>query len=94
LSLLLYARAEVGTVEGVRLVEGRNQRSWKFEEDEILKKFGGVKIPKKYQHTLKLLSPAQFEKLNGQYLQWLPALKSFAPFGILLSASTTLHSKL
>jgi hypothetical protein len=34
----LYARAEVGTVEGVRLVEGRNQRSWKFDEDEILKK--------------------------------------------------------
>jgi hypothetical protein len=32
----LYARAEVRTVEGVRLVEGRNQRSWKFDEDEIL----------------------------------------------------------
>jgi hypothetical protein len=47
----LYARAEVRTVEGVRLVEGRNQRK-------------------------------------------LPALKSFAPFGILLSASTTRRSKL
>jgi hypothetical protein len=74
----LYARAEVRTVEGVRLVEGRNQRSWKYDEDEVLKKFSGVKkLP-----------------LNGQYLQWLPALKSFAPFGILLSASTTLQSKL
>jgi hypothetical protein len=62
----LYARAEVGTVEGVRLVEGRNQRSWKHDEDEVLKKFSGVKIPKKYQHTLKLLSPAQFEKLSWE----------------------------
>jgi energy-converting hydrogenase Eha subunit G len=48
----------VRTVEGVRLVEGRNQRSWKFDDEEILKKFDGVKIPKKYQHTLKVLSPA------------------------------------
>jgi hypothetical protein len=38
----LYARAEVGTVEGVRLVEGRNQRSWKYDEGEIVKKFSGV----------------------------------------------------
>jgi hypothetical protein len=30
----LYARAEVRTVEGVRLVEGRNQRSWKFDDEE------------------------------------------------------------
>jgi hypothetical protein len=35
----LYARAEVRTVEGVRLIEGRNQRSWKFDDEEILKKF-------------------------------------------------------
>jgi hypothetical protein len=60
----LYARAEVRTVEGVRLVEGRNQRSWKFDDDEILKKFDGVKIPKKYQHTMKVLSPAQFSKIT------------------------------
>jgi hypothetical protein len=49
----------VRTVEGVRLVEGRNQRSWKFDDDEILKKFDGVKIPKKYQHTMKVLSPGR-----------------------------------
>jgi hypothetical protein len=60
----LYARAEVGTVEGVRLVEGRNQRSWKFDDEEILKKFDGVKIPKKFQHTMKVLSPAQFSKIT------------------------------
>jgi hypothetical protein len=30
----------------------------------ILKKFDGVKIPKKYQHTLKVLSPAQFSKIT------------------------------
>jgi C4-type Zn-finger protein len=60
----LYARAEVRTVEGVRLVEGRNQRSWKFDDEEILKKFDGVKIPKKFQHTMKVLSPAQFSKIT------------------------------
>jgi hypothetical protein len=60
----LYARAEVRTVEGVRLVEGRNQRSWKFDDEEILKKFDGVKIPKKFQHTMKVLSPAQFSKIS------------------------------
>jgi hypothetical protein len=29
----LYARAEVRAVEGVRLVEGRNQRSWNADDD-------------------------------------------------------------
>jgi hypothetical protein len=35
----LYARAEVRAVEGVRLVEGRNNRSWNIEDEAILKKF-------------------------------------------------------
>jgi prefoldin subunit 5 len=30
----LYARAEVRAVEGVRLVEGRNNRSWNIEDEE------------------------------------------------------------
>jgi hypothetical protein len=39
----LYARAEVRAVEGVRLVEGRNNRSWNIEDEAILKKFSGLK---------------------------------------------------
>jgi hypothetical protein len=34
----------VRAVEGVRLVEGRNQRSWNIEDEAILKKFSGLKI--------------------------------------------------
>jgi hypothetical protein len=45
----LYARVEVRAVEGVRLVEGRNNRSWNIEDDAILKKFSGLKIPKAYR---------------------------------------------
>jgi hypothetical protein len=33
----LYARTEVRAVEGVRLVEGRNNRSWNIEDEAILK---------------------------------------------------------
>jgi hypothetical protein len=60
----LYARAEVRAVEGVSLVEGRNQRSWNIEDEAILKKFSGLKIPKAYHHTKKVLSPAQLTKLT------------------------------
>ena len=60
----LYARAEVRAVEGVRLVEGRNNRSWNADDDTILKKFSGLKIPKAYHHTRKVLSPAQLTKLT------------------------------
>ena len=60
----LYARAEVRAVEGVRLVEGRNNRSWNIEDEAILKKFSGLKIPKAYHHTKKVLSPAQLTKLT------------------------------
>jgi hypothetical protein len=49
-------RAEVRAVEGVRLVEGRNQRSWNIEDEAILKKFSGLKIPKAYHHTKKVFS--------------------------------------
>jgi hypothetical protein len=60
--LIAYARAEVRAVEGVRLVEGRNNRSWNIEDEAILKKFSGLKIPKAYHHTKKVPSPAQLEK--------------------------------
>lgn len=57
-------------VNGYKLVQGKGNREWALEEEEMIKKLTGMGIPKSACHKKTLLSPAQVEKLmwdkNGE----------------------------
>jgi hypothetical protein len=50
-------------VKGFKLVQGKGSREWALEEEEMVKKFVGMGIPKSAIYTQKMISPAQAEKL-------------------------------
>jgi hypothetical protein len=51
------------TVKGFKLVQGKGSREWALPEEEMVKKFVGMGIPKSAIYTQKMISPAQAEKL-------------------------------
>lgn len=52
-------------VPGWKLVAGSGRRSWNLEDDEaVIKKLMGMKVPKADCQVVKALSPAQAEKLT------------------------------
>lgn len=46
-----------------KLVRGRSSRSWKFNEDTLVKKLKALGVPKAWAYVSKLASPPQLEKL-------------------------------
>lgn len=50
-------------IPGLKLVQGRGTRQWALPEEEMVKKFVGMKIPKSAMYKTELISPAQAEKL-------------------------------
>jgi len=49
--------------EGLKAVEGRGSRQWRYEEDQIVGALKKMGVPKGVMFTEKLVSPAQAEKL-------------------------------
>lgn len=50
-------------VKGFKLVQGKGSREWALPEEEMVKKFVGMGIPKSSIYVQKMISPAQAEKL-------------------------------
>jgi hypothetical protein len=54
------------TIPGLKLVNGRGTRSWRYSDDEMADKLKRMGVPKSALYVSKFVSPAQAEKLKWE----------------------------
>lgn len=51
-------------IAGLKLVNGKGSRKWNLDDDQVVEKLKGMGIPKEACYTMKVISPAQAEKVT------------------------------
>ena len=53
-------------IDGLKAIRGPGRRKWRYEDEEMTKKFKSFQIPKTAMFVTKLISPAQAEKIRWE----------------------------